>query len=146
MKFILIVFLISSCAVTDSLFGPYKDYDYCSGMSMDEIKRSRKNFEIPRKTNMEEIVEFFYEKDENLNKCFKKYTVSKVKSRYYCTVVTMTQIRDKNSISYISIDNKNDGLNPMLRSCLEDEIEKIKNKKLTSYEVITFHYPLKLSK
>ncbi len=144
-KYLLFASLFS-CAVTETLFGPYSKEKYCSGQTLDEMKKSKENFEMASRSSHRDLSEFLYQSQNELNSCFKKYTVSKVKSRYYCVVVKLRKREKFNKIRYIAVDNKQDGVSSDLLSCLEHKLAQVENVKLGLYIDLTFHYPLKLSR
>jgi hypothetical protein len=148
MKYFLLLILtvLTSCSLMDIFFGPYDKNKYCSQVSMDILKKARENFEIPKKSINDAIVNFYYENDEKFEKCFKDYTVSKVKARHYCTVVKLKKRKKKNKILYIGVDNLVHGVQTELRECIEKEIENIKNLELGEYNIVSVHFPLLIKK
>ncbi len=143
MKYCLFLFLFS-CSIIDIAFGPYTKEKYCSGISLQELDTARKRQEMPKKSSYESVVNYFYQNEDALNECFKRYTVKKIKKRYYCVVLTLEKTLQSNKLLYIAVDNIQDGADPNLVQCLEDNIKNITKESLGLYDRFSLHYQLVL--
>jgi hypothetical protein len=143
---ILLSLTLYSCSLWDQAFGPYDKNSYCSGITLSEMQKGDLNQENPKKSNHEKMMSFFLSKEEDLNRCFKLFTVDRVEKRHYCVVMRVTKKGNRNKIRYLAIDNMRQGVSTQLRDCLETEINRIKKHDLGSFQRLTLHYALKLEK
>ncbi len=139
-------FLAFSCAVTETLFGPYDKKQYCSPETYKELQMGVKNYEVAKRSIHVQLNDFIYSKEKQLNNCFEKHTASKLRSRYYCVVVKLRKREKFNKVRYLAVDNHKESISADLKNCLENQIVGVQDLNLGLYIDLTFHHQLKLSR
>ena len=144
---------MSGCSFVQPDLGPPKLFRFierrnCSKNAYEYVKKSDANREkkitlYEHNQLQERIVDFFLEKEADLQSCYQEYLSKNEASEYYVCIAI--GLDNKSKLNYSSVSDEANKLNENLRNCLEKKLQAYDYKSLKAKHGTRFIVPLKLA-